>query len=356
MDPITHILESPISGTAMVVLLLTIGIMLVTTGVLTMVAVLFRFQNYRTAERWGRLEAKWEPVLLEVLAGDRPSQDLASRVRKGEELYFVDFLYRYARRLRGPEAELLTILARPFLAPVVAGVRRGDTERRARAVQTLGVLDFDTHADAIREALKDPSPLVSMIAMRALARPEQAEHLDAMLACIHRFESWSPRFLSSTLATMGTSAAPSLRDTLADSALKTATRTLAADALRKLGDPDAADVAVAVLAEETDRDLHSSVLRLLRKVGRAEHLPAVRRQINSEDAVVRAQAVRTLGRLGQEADVASLREAVEDGSPWTVIHAMRGLREVGRDDILKRLSTSTHARADVAQQVLTEAV
>jgi HEAT repeat protein len=218
------------------------------------------------------------------------------------------------------------------------------------------VLDVHGQARAISGALEDPSPLVSMIAARALARPELTRYAPVILGSIHRFEGWSPRFLSSMLASMGKGAAPILRDTLAQRQLAVEQRTVAADALRRLGDVDAAAVALAVLEEPIHRDLHCSTLRLLGAVGQAEHAEAIRRLTGADDPVVRAQAVRALGRIGDGQDAASLREAANDRSPWVVIHALRGLREVGRDDMVEELSHSEHASAGFARQVLAEAV
>lgn len=344
------------AGGAMIWIVVTIVAMLIVTVGLIAVALLFRLRNRRKAVRWTRLEQKWEPLLLEVLSGESQPRDLRVCVHGGEELYFVDFVYRYARRLRGAELEVLSELVRPYLGPILRGVTHGDSERRARAVQTLGVLDMAGHAQVIAGALEDESPLVCMIAARALARPEQVSYAPMVLASIHRFDSWSPRFLSSMLAAMGMGAAPMLRATLADRKLPISQRTVAADALRKLADVGAAIPALGVLREPSDRDLHCATLRLLGTIGQPEHASELRRLTASSDAVVRAQAVRALGRLGDVQDAESLRTAVDDASPWVVIHALRGLREVGRGDVVEDLSSSVHSRAGVARQVLAEAV
>jgi HEAT repeat protein len=356
MNPLTRWVPEAYAGGAMVPVAGSIAAMLLITVALVVVAFLFRFRNRRKALRWARLEARWEPMLLDVIGGDVPAAALRQRVGRGEELYFVDFVYRYARRLRGGELAVLSSLVRPYLRPIVAGVRNGDPERRARAVQTLGVLDLAGQARTIARALEDPSPLVTMVAARALARPEQVSYAPLVLASLHRFDNWSPRFLSSMLASMGSDAAPILRTTLADRSLPIGQRTVAADALRKLADPDATDVAVDVLREPVNRDLHCAALRLIAEVGQPDCSPALRPLTTSADPVVRAQAIGALGRLGDAGDADSMRLAVDDDSPWVVIQALRGLRDVGRDDVVEELSLSVHARAAVARQVLAEAV
>lgn len=356
MELISGLLDLSGPGFTLATLIGTLAVMVVTTIVLATVALQFRIRNGRKGDLWTKLERKWQPILLEVLAGDRPSRDLVALVAPSEELQFVDYLYRYARRLRGEEAEVLAKMSRPYLAPIVAGVRNGDPERRARAVQTLGVLNFADHAFTIRQALNDPSPLVAMVAARALARPGEARNVGLVLSRLHRFDRWSPRYLSSMLAGMGPDAAPKLRSALADRDADPDRRRIAADALRKLGDVDAASIATDVLQEPIDRDLHCAALRLLGLLGRPQDAPAIRALTTVEDEVVRGQAIRALGQIGGEADVDSLRQAVDDASPWVGLHAIRGLREVGRTDLVETLGASNHVRAPAARQVLAEAI
>lgn len=344
---------SPLEGSLLLLFFVIAAAVLVVMG-FALAAVVFRIRNERKARRWARLEAKWEPVIVPVLSGVEPSTRLIERVAPGEELHFVDFVYRYARRLRGRERIVLAELALPYLPPIARRVHKGDPEQRARAVQTLSVLGLPRYAETVVGALDDPSPLVAMIAARTLARAEYVEHAGEVLARLHRFEAWSPKFLASMLAGMGAAVSPTLRVTLADGGVRAEIRAVAADALRKLNDLGAADVAARILATERHPELLAATLRLLRRVGRPEHVPLVRALVDSADFVVRAQAISALGRLGRPEDLAPLRQAFEDSSPWVALHAARGLRHLDRGATLRAIARSDHPRASFARQILAE--
>jgi len=338
------------------ILIVAIGALFVVTVVLGVIAVVLRAKNVQKAARWQRLEARWEPEFLEVLAGRRQPEAVRALVAPGDELYFVDLVLRYARRVRGTERDLLARMAEPFLPPVVERVHGADAERRARAVQTLGELGLPRYDREVITALDDPSPLVAMIAARALARRESPQYAADVLARLHRFTSWRPSFLASMLSSMGPDVAAGLRETLADPSLVSTVRSIAAIALRQLNDLPSAAVAVQVLAEGGgDRDLLAACLRLLGTVGSTEHLSTVRRMTTSDDFVVRATAFGALGTLGEPADLARLREAAyQDVSHWVAISAARALKDSGGADVLRDLASAGHVRSSVAMQVLWE--
>jgi HEAT repeat protein len=103
-----------------------------------------------------------------------------------------------------------------------------------------------------------------------------------------------------------------------------------------------------------DRELVASLLRLLAAVGRPDHVPAIRPYCDSEDAVVRAQALKALGALGDNDDVPVLVDAMDDPSPWPALYAARGVGEVGGLETLSDLASSEHPSAALAAQVLAE--
>lgn len=381
-------------------------------------ALTLRVRNIRKSRRWSDLEARWQPVLDAALAesvagngraalrgsgnGGAPAVGRASGnggagaaasgnrgagavaggnggaagtsgngappgadghgdagateilVRRGEELYFVDFLYKRARGREAEERAVMGRLAAPYLGPIVRRTRGGDAERRARAVQTLALLGLPEHKERVAAALDDPSPLVAMIAARCLATEEYPEVAPAIMQRLHRFDDWSPKYLSSMLFSMGEKGLPTLRDTLADPRAQSQTRAVAADALRKLRDAEAADIAGRVVETTSDPDVLAACLRLLREVGGPEHLPAIRSLTTAPDFGVRAQAVSALGRLAKQEDIARLRRALDDESSWVVMHASRALRDHGEGALLRDLAVGRHRHTDILLQVLTE--
>jgi HEAT repeat protein len=323
--------------------------------------VVLRVRNVMQLKRWHRLEARWEPAIIDVLVGQIRERELHALVRHEDQRYFVDFLLRYGKRLKGVERETVVRLAQRYLPAIAEQLEGRSPERRARAIRTLGELDAATYTTQIIAALRDHSPLVAITAGRALARRQDPELAQSLVDSLESFELWDTRFLSSLLADLGPKATPVLREVLDDRERPARTRALAAHTLERLNDLNAAHIAVAVLEassamsepfSEERVDLIVAALRLIRKVGRGEHLGPVRRLVESSHAAVRGYAVNALASVGSSADAPLIRPAIDDESSWVVMHAVRGLKTLGELDELQQLAASNHPRADAAREVL----
>ncbi|HWO88030.1 MAG TPA: HEAT repeat domain-containing protein [Gemmatimonadales bacterium] len=318
------------------------------------VALYLRARNALVARRWQRLEAQWSAVLLDVMAGDEPPSRLHALVPDSRATLFTDFLARYASRVRGAERLALAEAAAPWLPRLVRRARARDEARRAVAVHTLGLLGMKQYAAEVVRALDDPSPLVAMTAARALAHREHARWAPEILARLPRFDSWNRASLSALLAGIGPAAAPALREALANPAYPPQARAVAGEALRALNDLPAADTAARILRASSDRDLCATCLRLLRATGRPEHLDAVRRHLDSADAVLRAQAAGAFGAIAEPGEVTALLPRLADDSPWVVLEVARALASAGLVALLQSLAGSSSPGAAAAGQALAE--
>lgn len=318
------------------------------------IAVVLRFMNDREKARRGRLEDQWRPLLLGVLNGQLEPAELKNHVQPQERLFFLEYLYRFARRVEGPPLATIRGLAHTFLDKAASRVAEAPPDVRARYLTILGLLDFDAYSTLIEEALDSSSRLVSIVAIRILARTGGTGYTSAVIHRLQRFSDWSTNALASQLADLGREEPVVLRKALLDSTLPTRTRVIVANSLRQLNDAPSADIAIQILDNEDERPLLLSALRLLGRVGNEEHLPVVRAHADSSDEAVRIRAYDTLSRVGVPVDADRLREGLEDSSTWVALHAARGLKQAGYGEVLHEVATSNHPRASVAQQVLAE--
>lgn len=288
-----------------------------------------RLATIGKAQRRKRLEQTWEPALKKILAGEHSPLVAWKHVRPEERLYFVDFLLRHADGRHGEEQQLLVKTASGFLTYVSHNLRKVDPERYARSIHTLGLLGMETFSAEIIAALDDSSPLVNMVAARALLRTKRLDYVEAVLRRAERFKDWSSCFLASMLAAAGSEAVPVLRQVFSDVARPTWLRAAVADAVLAQNDAAAADIAARVLKTETDRELVMAALRLLKRMGRPEHSAIPRALCASPDFGIRAHAVSALASLGNARDIQQLRRFFEDASSWVAIHAAWALKEAG---------------------------
>ena len=340
----------------LLLLLAIVGVVSLSTVLFAVSALSLRLRNIHTRRLRDRLEHTWEPIILDVLAGDLPAERVWSSVPASRTPWLIEYLLRVARRVRGEDLDVLARIASPYLDRIARRLRHRSVEQRAFAVETLNLLGRGAYRREIAATLDDRAPLVAMIAARALARKGEPDYLEAILDHLHRFETWSPRLLASLLASIGPAAGPVLRRALTDPQRPLLVRTLAASALLQLNDLEAADCAVDVLERDGDRELLAASLRLLGKVGRPEQTEPARVLTRSDDFVVRAHALTALARLGAAEDAPRLRAALDDPSSWVAIHAANGLKIAGHLTQLRELAASDHPRAELARQVLSEAV
>ena len=186
-----------------------LGIMLVffiSSLSLVAIVLLLRRHHNREVTRKQQLFAVWEEKLMAVLMDESPPEVLTDLVNPGEEQDFLDYVMECAWRFQGAEFEKLREVATPYLEQVARASRRSRTETRARAIQILSMLGLPTYAEPVSRALDDPSPLVSMVAARALARKSYDRHAPAIITRLGRFDSWSNNLISGMVAGIGSGA------------------------------------------------------------------------------------------------------------------------------------------------------
>lgn len=337
------------------------ALLLVASFTFALVALGLRVRNDRRQRRQERLRKRWEPALLEILGGNAPPEAIFQRVDDDDGRDFLEFLLDYARFLRGEERARIRRMAEPYLPLVVPELREGTAETRGHAVLILARMGLPRYAPVVADGLRDPSPLVAMIAARSLFRPGHEKHFPALLEELHRFTSWSRSFLASMLAGGGAGAIPLLRDILADPERPPLVRAVATDALRELNDLASVPLAQEIVegADDEadpppDRELLIGCIRILAHLGHDEHLPAIRAHVDSRDPVIRATSVSALAALGGDAEVPILQDSLDDTWFWVSLEAARGLMALGQVQILERLAASRGPWSLLARQVLSE--
>lgn len=295
---------------------------------------LLRGRNERVGAKWRSLEDRWQKLLLDVLAGEATPGLLQALVERRDEQQFLEFLSRFSRRVRGAEHQMLTELAHPMWPRVDRMFRSRTAETRAHAVQLASMLAEDVDQQ-IAPALNDRAPLVNMVAARALARRRSAGYLPAILERSARFGEWHPRYMSTMLAGVGASGAESLRAAVADASLDPYTRVVATDALQRMQDLPAAEVAANVLRVSRDADVNRACIRLLAVVGQQDHVALIREFATSHDESLRGAAAAAIGRLGNASDLPLLETALRDPSTWVVLRAAASIRQIGGPEALR---------------------
>jgi hypothetical protein len=299
-----------------------------------------------------RLEQLWEPLILSALTGDATIGDVHRAIAPRDALFFVSYLLRFVNRFVGDERRVLRQLAEPYLPRVAAQLRSSRAEARARAVQTLLLLGESAYDREVVSALDDESLTVAMVAARALALAEHTRFAPEILRRIHRFRHWNPLYLSSLFSSMGTDVVPALRSIYSDPDADPLVRRVAADALHDLDDVGSAGTAQDIASSDAATELVAASIRLLGRVGSAEHADVARWALLSDNPLLRLRGAEALGELGGPEDLLRLRSAIDDPSPWVALAAARALGRSGGRDMLASLQAEDGPRGMLAREVL----
>jgi hypothetical protein len=157
--------------TGIVVALATLAAL---NAVFALLIILLRVFNERSASRRARQEETWYPKLIGMVSNDSDPEALREEVEAGERDAVVEIAWSVARRVRGADRERVRRFASPLLSGTIADLGSRRAETRARALQIVSCLGEERHEAIFVTCLDDPSPLVSLVAARALCQPSRA--------------------------------------------------------------------------------------------------------------------------------------------------------------------------------------
>lgn len=333
------------------------GLLLVLAALFTVnvagagVVIFFRLRNNLRAKRFGRIEARWEPVIVRHIGGE----DEVAAIPEKDVRHVLEIAGRLARRLRGPALERVQDFSTPHVHWLLPNLSARSPEKRAAAVDLLGVLALDSQGARVVAALEDPVPRVSLVAAQALSRPNYSQHTDAVLEHLHRYAHRSPALTSSMLARVGPGALKSLRRYLEDETRPARARGTVADSLRLLRDPESAEIAANQLGSD-EPELVVACLRLIDAVGSPIQADRVRALLEHTAFFVRSEAITVLSHIGEPSDVSSIARMLHEGSPWVAIRSARALMEMGEHRMLEDLSEGDDLAAVSAREILAQQV
>ncbi len=323
--------------------------------VLVVQTMLLRLRHGRRAEHYAALEAVWKPAILATITGRSPG---SLGMKDAETLNrFLIFLRQYQQRVRGAARQRLARLGSQFVGRLLPLLEHERPDYRAQAVRFIGEYGGVEAEPAIARCLNDPVPVVSIMAMQALAPSVESRHVQLVLDQLDRFENWSTSYLVSICTEIHPRNTPRMRALMADLGRTPHARIVAAETLREMNDTRSVAVAIRLLESgraDIDSELAASLLRLVAKFGTAQSRGVILDYLGHESPFVRIHAIGVLASLGNVDDLTSLVLALDDPSPWVVMRAARGLVQMGRKDLLEARAASSRGGTELLTEFLRE--
>ncbi|MEM7403981.1 MAG: HEAT repeat domain-containing protein [Pseudomonadota bacterium] len=294
----------------------------VLAAVLAGVTAVLRFRFMLATRAYNRLMQEWRPVIAAAMLGDFSE---AGRIRldRRNTLHFLLVCQHRHANIRGQAIENLNHLAR--LVGADAGARAllssRNTRERLIAILTAGELRDELAFEGLSDLLADPNSLTSLASARALLQIDAERAARPVLAACRKRPDWPPLRVASLVKDAGaTCMCEALVEALTDAEEDELPRLLTL--LRAVECSDALGASMAALDKSDDLEV---VTASLRAIADPRGLAIVRWYVSDERWQVRLQAIRALGRLGQERDVETLTSALTDRVWWVRHRAAEAL-------------------------------
>jgi len=317
--------------------------------------ILLRVWLNTRARREERLATRWLPIFTQAIEEGRHPP--LPRLGPSELALVLGLWLRFYQSLRGQARSRLRDLAGEI--HLAAFARRlltsRNTQERIMAILALGHLGEETAWQDLERLGQDDNPMLSLLAAGAMLQINAVWSIEDVLARITQRSDWPMTTVSLLLAEADPAAVvPALRNAVRLSPPKRLPRLL--PLLKVVNVTGSADLLLPLLAADQPLEVLVAALKV------AEDpllLPTVRRLVDHPEWPVRAQAARALGRLGETADVTTLRALLSDRVWWVRYRAARSLLKlpgIGPAQLSEFAATSSDRFArDILGQILAEA-
>jgi HEAT repeat protein len=342
------------SNDARIVFAFWVGVCVVVLALLTLLIIIVMRQVATSAERRHiRATNFWRGVLESAMRGEpKPIPPLPRNEVSG----FVDAwneLHDIPENAHNPGmqavAQAVGLERRLYMA-----LDHGGFHDRVMSIIALGYLGSETHIEKLVRYLDHSSPILSIVAARAVMRINPSLGVEKVIPQIVERQDWVQGQVAMMLGEAGSAAVS--RD-LGEATLQ-ANDAVAPRMVRLLADispQDAAPVIRQLLTANRDERLTSTCLQVLSE---RSDLHLVRQLLQHPRWHVRMQSAATLGRLGGEEDKARLIPMLADAQWWVRYRAAQALSALWSHDsaVLSGLRDAQHDpyAKDILSQVLAE--
>lgn len=304
-------------------------------------------------------EAQWQPLLAECVFAV-PAQ--LPQVSRNMRYHFLRVWNFHHESLVGASRANLKALARAMHLEEIARelMYTGNLRERMIAVMTLGHLGDRTQWHELRALVSDPSPVLSLLAARALLDIDASSILAWLVTVMAARDDWP----MSRVVTMLKEVGPEVATQPLISAVEATASSKGAEAqvARLLRMMEVAHtervlpVAGKIVRQVKSPELIAAALRLVQD---PRDLDIVRAYAAHEAWFVRVSAIRVLGRIGDVSDRRLLTGMLSDPQWWVRYRAARALLALPgtRIEDLEKISGTLEDRfaADILGQAIAEA-
>ncbi len=323
---------------------------------------ILRAQNNRRERYITRLEKEWRPLVWRYLEGELEAGTFISTVEKKDYQVFGEFIERYLVDLRGTDHDRLIALLHEmeFGRLITKQLHVKSDWERAYACHFLGTIGYGASIPDLEKLLDDPSQIVAFFAAKAILLLGGHDRFSTIVDVLNRRQDLSTDKIKEILLIYGEADPKGLIELLTNSRLSSR---IIIDTVNVLAQSRAFNAGEQLLhlAEHTnDDEIKIACIKALGELSILRATDFMTKNLLNDNWIIRSQAARNLGKIGNEKVISQLSSALEDDNYWVKYHSASAIAELGQGGVsfLKEYCTtsSNEKSKNIVEQVLIEMV
>lgn len=323
---------------------------------------LLRIKHIRQKNKMERQTDLFSELLIQYLNDPADSKSYNELLRFDKNDQLLQFLLHYLQLLKGEERNLIEDLLNKLKIPnsLVARLQSKNKWQRAYAAYYLGLLNNKDSLFHLLVRLDDSFYLTQFYSARSIILLNPIEKMKTVikkLFTIPQISSYQVMEGLMDLDENGLLFCHEIMQESRDSDEEYLLLLVDLFAYKRFGEA-AVDI-LNILKTSQKRELKISCIRAL---GLLNYMPAVSvlRAIQSDpDWIIRSQALRALGRIGDIGSIPEFLEALKSDNFWIQYNAglaLYDLGEVGIEYLKKTEKNEKHSGQDIAKQIISEKI
>lgn len=321
---------------------------------------ILRVQNNRKEKYITGLENGWQPLVWRYLEGDLKADTFINAVKKKDYHIFGEFIERYLIDLRGTDYnKLITLLQdMEFGRLKTKQLQSKNVWERAYASHFLGTIGYRVSIPELEKRLGDPSQIVAFFAAKSILRLGEYNRFSTIINVLDQRQDFSIDKMKEILLIYGEADSKGLIELLKQARWSSQIIIDTVSVLTQLNVFDAGEP-ILYLAEHTfDDEIKIACIKALGELSIIKATNFMIKNLRNDDWVIRSQAARNLGKIGDEKVIPQLRSVLEDDNYWVKYHSASAIAELGKRGVsfLKEYCTTSYDEKskNIVEQVLIE--
>lgn len=355
MDWAFFIVSNPVH-----LILFIIFLLLVLVFLLLGYTIILRAQNNRKEQYITGLENEWQPLVWRYLEGDLKADAFINAVEIKDYHVFGEFIERYLVDLRGTDYDkLIALLQEMKFGRLKTKQLQAKSEwERAYASHFLGTIGYRVSIPELEKRLDDPSQIVAFFAARSILRLGEYNRFSTIINILDQRQDFSTDKMKEILLIYGEADSKGLIKLLKQTRLSRKIIVDTVSVLTQLNVFDAGEQLLHLAEHTYDAEIKIACIKALGELSIIKATNFMIKNLRNDDWVIRSQAARNLGKIGDEKVIPQLSLTLEDDNYWVKYHSASAIVELGQKGVnfLKEYHATSYddKSKNIVEQVLIE--